>query len=172
MTLPVRIPGATPGGGVTTPYSFFIDTVGHKPYIANVWVKPTTGWTNLLTGYAPNITLTFGGTTATFTAKTGIIEGWQQFEVGITPPMGSSTASLSLPAGFLYDDFKLFPAAANVKGFVYHPYTRKLIATLDENNYATLYEYDAEGNLIRTKRETEKGILTISESRNANPLRY
>jgi hypothetical protein len=55
-----------------------------------------------------------------------------------------------------------------MKSFVYHPVTQKLVAILDENNFATFYEYDAEGNLVRTKKETEKGISTIMESRSAN----
>ncbi|MNT78232.1 hypothetical protein D3C72_2174470 [compost metagenome] len=52
-----------------------------------------------------------------------------------------------------------------MKSFVYDPLTLRLFAQLDENNYATFYEYDAEGKLVRTKKETDKGILTLSESR-------
>jgi hypothetical protein len=40
------------------------------------------------------------------------------------------------------------------------------VAELDERNYATLYEYDEEGKLIRVKKETEKGIMTIKENKN------
>ncbi|MCY1558050.1 hypothetical protein D9M68_949530 [compost metagenome] len=61
------------------------------------------------------------------------------------------------------------PAQANMKSFVYNPVNQRLMATLDENNFASFYEYDQEGNLIRTKKETEKGIMTVSESRSANP---
>jgi hypothetical protein len=39
------------------------------------------------------------------------------------------------------------------------------MAELDENNFATFYEYDDEGILIRVKKETEKGTMTIRESR-------
>jgi hypothetical protein len=42
------------------------------------------------------------------------------------------------------------------------------MATLDENNYATFYEYDLQGALVRVKKETEKGIITLNESRNSN----
>jgi hypothetical protein len=41
------------------------------------------------------------------------------------------------------------------------------MAELDENNYATFYEYDDEGTLTRVKKETEKGIKTIRETRSA-----
>ena len=37
-------------------------------------------------------------------------------------------------------------------------------ATLDDNNYATFYDYDDEGKLIRQRQETERGIMTIEEA--------
>ena len=43
----------------------------------------------------------------------------------------------------------------------------RLMADLDENNYATYYEYDDDGTLIRVKKETERGIMTVQESRSA-----
>ena len=47
------------------------------------------------------------------------------------------------------------------------------MAELDENNYATFYEYDLEGNLVRVKKETIEGIKTLQENRshssNVNP---
>ena len=49
--------------------------------------------------------------------------------------------------------------------YVYDPISLRLMAELDERNYATLYEYDEEGKLIRVKKETEKGIMTIQENR-------
>ena len=42
-----------------------------------------------------------------------------------------------------------------------------LMAELDENNYATFFEYDDDGTLIRLKKETERGIMTIKETRSA-----
>jgi hypothetical protein len=50
---------------------------------------------------------------------------------------------------------------------VYSPVNLRLMAELDENNYATFYEYDDEGTLIRLKKETERGIKTIKETRSA-----
>ena len=54
-----------------------------------------------------------------------------------------------------------------MKSYVYDPVSLRLMADLDENNYATYYEYDDDGTLIRVKRETEKGILTLKETRTA-----
>ncbi len=54
-----------------------------------------------------------------------------------------------------------------MKSFVYDPATLKLSAELDENNYATFYEYDQEGQLVRVKKETIQGIKTIQETRSS-----
>ena len=52
-----------------------------------------------------------------------------------------------------------------MKSMVYDPQSLRLMAELDDRNYATFYEYDEEGTLVRVKKETEKGIYTIKESR-------
>ncbi|MBS1565364.1 MAG: hypothetical protein JST39_13305, partial [Bacteroidetes bacterium] len=43
----------------------------------------------------------------------------------------------------------------------------RLMAELDENNYATFYEYDDDRTLVRGKKETQRGIKTIKETRSA-----
>jgi hypothetical protein len=151
---------------------------GGKPYLLRFWIRPSNPVPDqVIAGYAfsggmksydplaPATTVSLFNASGT----TGIVDGWQQMEVGFTPPANDSVMAFNLPGGFVYDDFKLIPAEANSKGFVYHPVTRKLMATLDENNFATFYEYDAAGNLIRTKKETEHGVLTLSESRSGHP---
>ena len=52
-----------------------------------------------------------------------------------------------------------------MKSYVYDPVSLRLMAELDENNYATFYEYDDEGTLVRVKKETDEGIMTIKENR-------
>jgi hypothetical protein len=52
--------------------------------------------------------------------------------------------------------------------YVYDPYQLRLWSMLDDRNYADYKEYDVEGVLVRNKKETEKGIFTIQESRSAN----
>lgn len=64
-----------------------------------------------------------------------------------------------------FDDLRINPIKGNMKSYVYDPISLKLMAELDENNYATFYEYDAEGTLVRIKKETERGVFTIKESR-------
>jgi hypothetical protein len=153
-------------------YSFNMS--GARKYVVSVWAKPVSGSSGILASYSltPMViadTVLSGTSGAsiskTLTPKSNIIEGWQKFEIVFDVEAPYKKFSLSLPAGYYYDDIRISPFESSNKSFVYHPVTRNLMAVLDENNYATLYEYDAEGNLVRVKKETEKGILTLSESR-------
>ena len=142
-------------------------------YVLRYWVQNSSAVNTVTSlgsigGLAASVS---GPVTIAAIATTGIIEGWQQMEIVFTAPVTGSSCLLKLPAGYRYDDFKLTPEASNSKGFVYHPFTHKLMASLDENNFATFYEYDGSGNLIRTKKETDRGIITLSESRSAHPIR-
>lgn len=100
-----------------------------------------------------------------------IIEGWQRYESVIDLPPGATRVGISIIAGagsdVYFDDIRIHPFNANMKSFIYHPVNLRLMAELDENNYATFYEYDDEGTLIRLKKETERGIKTIKETRSA-----
>jgi len=64
-----------------------------------------------------------------------------------------------------FDDIRIHPYDGNMKSFAYDYRTSRLMAVLDENNYATFFEYDDEGQLLRNKKETEKGIVTLKETR-------
>ena len=65
------------------------------------------------------------------------------------------------------DDIRIHPFNANIKSYVYDPVNLRLTSELDANNFASFYEYDDEGTLIRTKAETKEGIKTITETRSA-----
>lgn len=146
------------------PFAFQND----KEYVLSYWIKPTSA--NSISTMENYYTLPTG-----MQQKSNIIEGWQQVEMvfkasSITNLTGNpiTTNKIALPANCYIDDIRVYPKDANMKSFVYNPVNQKLMATLDENNYATFYEYDQEGNLVRTKKETEKGIMTVMESRSAN----
>ena len=100
-----------------------------------------------------------------------IIDGWQRIEYSFTVPVTADNIQLALlnenaNTEAYFDDVRVHPFLSNAKSFVYDPSTQRLVAELDENNYATKYEYDDEGILIRVKKETERGVMTIKESRN------
>ncbi|MGZ4062777.1 MAG: hypothetical protein ACXVP0_07425, partial [Bacteroidia bacterium] len=65
------------------------------------------------------------------------------------------------------DDIRVHPFNASMNTYVYDPKSLRIWAELDERNFATFYEYDQEGVLVRVKKETERGIFTIKETRNS-----
>ena len=98
-----------------------------------------------------------------------IVDGWQRIEKVLQTPEDAASLVIewanNVGTNVYMDDLRIFPADGKMKSFVYDARTLRLMAQLDENNYATFYEYDDEGTLVRTKRETERGIVTIQENR-------
>jgi hypothetical protein len=142
-------------------------------YLLSAWVKENA--TCGATGYKKDsIVIRYTGSSAkyTFHAAGPVIEGWQRFEGKFKVPKNATSITVKLVAGTntaYYDDIRIEPFAAEMKTYVYDPSSMRLLATLDENNYATIYEYNDEGILMRVKKETEKGVMTIKESRSTYP---
>ncbi len=114
-----------------------------------------------------------------------IIDDWQRIIGEFTIPSDAAKIQISLvnksgdivinddaPSAteslVYFDDIRVYPFNGNLKSFVYDPQNQRLIAELDENNYATFYDYDKEGGLVRVKKETENGVYTIQETRSGN----
>jgi YD repeat-containing protein len=102
-----------------------------------------------------------------------IIDGWQKVDIEYTIPQYQTGELLfkfiklnSTASSIYFDDIRVHPFNSSMKTYVYHPDNLRLVAELDENNFATIYEYDEEGALTRIKKETERGIFTLQESRN------
>jgi Leucine-rich repeat (LRR) protein len=108
---------------------------------------------------------------AMFKPKGAVIDGWQRISADFFVPSEAAFMSIVLKnttgedINSYFDDIRMHPFNSNMKAFVYDPITQRLQAELDENNYATYYEYDKEGGLVRVKKETERGIYTIQETR-------
>lgn len=108
-----------------------------------------------------------------FTASGESIDGWRRIEGVFTTPSSTSgnyfVLNIALNRHSLvplyFDDIRIQPYNSNMQTYVYDTENHKLLATLDENNYATIYAYDKEGNLFLVKKETEKGIMTVQQSR-------
>lgn len=97
-----------------------------------------------------------------------IIEGWQRMESKITVPVGSVLMRMryvTAAENGWFDDVRFFPYNGSMKSYAYDERTLRLMAELDENNFATFYEYDLEGNLIRVKKETTEGVKSLQENR-------
>lgn len=96
-----------------------------------------------------------------------VINGWQKIEGTFTMPAGTRTQiQLGFHAAeeFNIDDIRVYPQNSAIQTYVYDPNNYKVRAVLDQNNYATVYQYDDEGNLFAIKKETVKGIKTIQVS--------
>jgi hypothetical protein len=142
--------------------------------IVSGWVRIDAADCNSLPAIDNVISANFdvGGNSSVTLQRTGTrIEGWQRYEGEVMVPANASsmTISISAPAAnnIFLDDIRVQPFNSSMKGFVYDPVNLRLMAELDENNYATFYEYDDDGTLVRVKKETEQGIKTIQETRSA-----
>src|SRR6185312_10624221 len=140
-------------------------------YLISAWVNENTPCT---TGYPQDsivVKIVQTGTQVySFHASGPVIDGWQRFEGTFFITGSATNIVVNLVAGVhgaFYDDIRVQPFAAEMKTYVYDPISMRLMATLDDNNYATFYEYNDEGILTRVKKETEKGIMTIKESRSS-----
>jgi len=144
----------------------FNPVTGNK-YIFSAWVKD-----NGAAGGGPGITLTVKGHEVTLEKK-ATVEGWKLVEGVLDLPAWTSGSQLEEVSVTLagnnvkIDDIRIFPYDGQLKTFTYDDKTQRVMAEMDENNYATFYEYDDEGTLIRVKKETERGIMTIKENRSA-----
>lgn len=110
-----------------------------------------------------------------------IIDGWQRFSGEFlleNAPQGDANSNPYLfrvtlkntsttTSTIYFDDVRIQPVDANIKNYIYDDQHR-VKAILDENNYATFYDYNQKGELVSVRRETEKGIVTIQENRKNN----
>jgi hypothetical protein len=151
----------------------FAPTVGK--YVASAWVFENYSDQNAVNNYESaylNVKVYNGGSAVVdknFVAKGKIINQWQRIEGYFEVPEGADSIKVTLVNGSevnaYFDDIRIHPFDSRMVSNVYDYQSFKVIAMLDDNNYATFYEYDDEGTLIRVKKETENGIMTIQESR-------
>lgn len=146
-----------------------------KPMVVSAWVKEAQDCkcTSYQNSQVAVIVKNGAGTQTSyvFTPSGSIIEGWQRIDSVFQVPADAVELTVSMRSTgtpvVYFDDLRIHPFNANMKSFVYHPVNLRLMAELDENNYASFYEYDDEGTLIRLKKETQRGIKTIKETRSA-----
>ena len=148
------------------------DLIPGKKMVVGIWLKKggqDCKCTNY-TGIAINIK-DGGQIIGSLVPKSKIIDGWQLFEGDFVVPNNINLLKFEATAEngtlFYLDDLRIHPFNANMKSFVFDPATLRLASELDENNYASFYEYDDEGTLVRVKKETKEGVKTIKETRSA-----
>jgi hypothetical protein len=144
-------------------------------YVVSAWVYEKFSDQNAVNTYSNalvNVKVYDAGSAVVnqnFNASGMIIDRWQRIDGTFSIPSGADSIRVTLVNGgssyAYFDDVRLHPFDSKMAGHVYDYVLMKVRAELDDNNYATFYEYDDEGSLVRVKRETEKGIVTIQESR-------
>ncbi len=149
----------------------------NERYVFSGWVKQTNSSLSEIktTTYTDSyIEIEFPNTpngSFSFYPEGEIIDGWQRMNGMILVPETATEINIILKNNSsnlaFFDDIRVHPFNGNLKSFVYDQETQRLMAELDENNYATFYEYDQEGGLVRIKKETEKGVFTIQETRSS-----
>lgn len=157
------------GSGTTYNYGNVVNKTVDGNYILSYWV-----YTGTLTNLpADPVKLKFNNSNVTLTGTSNdqVVEGWKRVERSFSiPALTSGTYKFRIlleslgGADVYYDDIRIQPANAVMTTYVYDYRNMRLMATQDENNYSTFYEYNSQGDLVRVKRETEKGIMTVQES--------
>ena len=70
------------------------------------------------------------------------------------------------------DDVRIQPINSEMTTHVYDNKSFKLIATFGSEHFGAFYQYNGEGDLIRTLIETERGMKTIQENQGNSPLTH
>jgi len=148
----------------------FAPSIGSR-MVASAWVKIAGADCQVADALSDVVIASFDNGSQVSLQKTGNrIEGWQRYESVVDIPVDATIMYVRLKGAgrtVYVDDVRVQPYNSNMKAYAYDPVSLRLMAELDENNYAGFYEYDDDGTLIRVKKETEKGILTVKETRSA-----
>nr|WP_214448972.1 hypothetical protein [Flavihumibacter rivuli] len=156
----------TPGKGYFA--EGFNPTPGKK-FMVSLWVKDASAANNVPVQFIVNDQYS----QPVLLKVKAVVEGWKLIEGELNNLESYGTASqlkfMLRPStgNVLIDDLRIHPYDSQVKTYAYDEQSLRLMAELDENNFASFYEYDDEGSLVRVKKETEKGIITIKETRSS-----
>lgn len=139
----------------------------NKKYVLSFWVKDNTP-----RAATTPVQVKVNGTTLfdNNLAKWPVVEGWKRIETTFTLSSVATNFVMEINSGggeVYVDDIRIHPFDGQMKSYAYDATSQRLMADLDENNFATFYEYDDEGILVRVKKETERGIMTIKETRSS-----
>lgn len=154
--------------------SFYIEPTATKEYIISFWVKE-----GISSDVDEQLILSLTSSVATpvtLTRETADVHvnGWTKRTYRFSMAAGEELLDLTFenklenggdPLPCYVDDIMIYPAKSVMNAYVYDRDKKRVMATLSPNNFATFYEYNLEGNMIRQKVETDRGIMTVSESR-------
>jgi hypothetical protein len=163
------------------------DDILNSGLLVKIWLRYT-GSSALsieLEDYVPTELQVFGGQNPLFdnltfesVARTG---EWELYEAKIKPEDWKEWVSTSddyrLRIAFqttkiitgdsplIYvDDVRVQPLNAQMAAYVFDPSDYKMITEFDDQHFGMYYQYNDEGKLIRTIKETVRGMKTLSET--------
>ena len=144
-----------------------LNTTDAKKYLLSMWVSRDASNVYRYTQTGVDLVNLTGATVLNATCSK-VIEGWQKIDVAFTVNADYDPVKLNFTPGAqaLYiDDIRISPYTGGMTTSVYDPTNFLLRASLNVDNYATLYYYDEQGKLVLCKQETENGIVTLKEAR-------
>lgn len=136
-----------------------------KEYVLSAWIRNTANTSLPTFNFPPGTTVT------SVTFAPDVVDGWRRVDAvfSFNGLVNGSVNEISINAigigKMQIDDLRIQPFNSQVTTFVYDPVDRRLVAELNDRNFATFYAYDEEGQLVDVKRETEKGITTLKSIR-------
>ncbi|MGD1847278.1 MAG: hypothetical protein ACFB10_17955 [Salibacteraceae bacterium] len=156
---------------VIPPLRLMTDQPENK-YLLTVWAKETNPPPANLANYnAAQVSITVPGITDLVEQRSAIIDGWQRIEItfNLPPTIPNGTAvQIQLGTGsdiVLYDDLRIQPYDSEMNSVAIDALQWRKMAQLDDRDFATSYQYDENGTLVRVIQETERGRQAISETR-------
>lgn len=149
-----------------------------KTYRASVWVHKQSSTTTTLVAHLNSGTIDRYKSMTITNSKAISVGDWKLLTVNIDVPSNYSptggtnndlrvyvyTGTGGIAKNAYIDDMRLQPVNSPVTGYVYEESTGLLKAILDNENFATLYTYDGASRLIKTEKETAKGVKKVSET--------
>jgi hypothetical protein len=168
-------PPGGPGSECENCLPLFAPSAGKK-YVLSAWTRESAFPTldlkldsRIKVTFVNNLNMVVGS--VILSPEGQVIDGWQRISGTFTIPTNATAIIVDMLApsdnAAFFDDLRIHPYDASIMTYVYDPLRLLLVAELDDRNYATFYEYDNQFNLTHVKKETEKGIQTLNETRSS-----
>jgi hypothetical protein len=145
-----------------------------KKVLVRLWVRQTYTKDD---GSSPPFAMSgFGSGSATKIAQTG---EWSLYEqvcdvssIDTGTVIDLKLKSLLSDDPVWADDIRAQPFDAEMTCYAYDSATLRLVTQFDDQHFGVFYQYNGEGKLVRTLRETERGIMTVEERQYHVPDMY
>lgn len=140
--------------------------VGNQKYTVSFWLKNRSDYPFVVRAAVNNDNNFIVASLNSEDLATKPIDGWQL--VTLTFPIGTDPVTIKVDGDenlqCLVDDFRVQPFNSTMNTYVYDYRTYRLLAVLDDRNFASIYNYSVDGLLFQTKQETANGVYTTKSN--------